>query len=94
MIESRFDIMNSALAGMNLPEVTHMACHTILDDVRTKDIFFNRNTRGVIAGAIYIAAIQTSSRVTQRQIAEMVGVSGSTIYKYYVKIAKLLGLCE
>ena len=93
MTESQFDIANSALTGLNLPEVAHAACHTILDDCRTNDILTDRNARGVIAGVIYIAAIQTSNRLTQRQIAEVMRVSESTIYKYYMKIAKMLGLC-
>ncbi|MDH4214401.1 MAG: winged helix-turn-helix transcriptional regulator [Candidatus Thorarchaeota archaeon] len=92
MTEFQFDMMKSALTELNLPEVTHLACLTILDDKRTKDIFTAKNTRNVIAGAIYITAIQTNNRVTQRQIADVVGVSKSTIYTYYVRMAKLLGL--
>jgi transcription initiation factor TFIIIB Brf1 subunit/transcription initiation factor TFIIB len=92
MTEYRPDIVESALTALQLPDATHLACPTILDDARTKDILTDRNARGVIAGVIYIAAIQTSNRVTQRQIAEVIEVSESTIYKYYMRIAKLLGL--
>jgi transcription initiation factor TFIIIB Brf1 subunit/transcription initiation factor TFIIB len=92
MTESQFDIIKSAIAELNLPEATHMTCLAILDDSRIRNIFTDRNVRGIIAGAIYIAAIQTNNRVTQHQIADAIGVSESTIYKYYAKIARLLGL--
>ncbi|MFW9959124.1 MAG: hypothetical protein ACFFCT_13720 [Candidatus Odinarchaeota archaeon] len=92
MTEFQFDMMKSALTELNLPEVTHLACLTILDYKRTKDIFTAKNTRNVIAGAIYIATIQTNNRVTQRQIADVVRVSKSKIHTYYVRMARLLGL--
>jgi transcription initiation factor TFIIIB Brf1 subunit/transcription initiation factor TFIIB len=92
MTESKFELIRSEITELNLPDVTHTACLAILNDNRTESILTDRNDKGIIAGAIYIAAIQTSNRVTQSQIADVLGISESTIYKYYVRIAKSLGL--
>lgn len=92
MKESQLNLAESALSRLQLPNVTQKACLAILNDGRIKDIFNERNTGSVIAGAIYVAAIRTDSRVTQQQIADVMGLSESAIRTYYVKIAKLLGL--
>jgi transcription initiation factor TFIIIB Brf1 subunit/transcription initiation factor TFIIB len=63
-----------------------------LDDDRTKDIFTERNVDGIIAGAIYIAAILTENRLTQQTLADVMDISEATIRKYYVILVKALEL--
>ncbi len=80
------------LTKLNLPEETHTRCFAILDDTRTKDMLTERNTDGVIAGSIYIAAILTENRLTQQKLADVMDISEATIRKYYVMLVKALEL--
>lgn len=80
------------LTELDLPEKTHARFLAILDDRRTRDILTERNTNGIIAGAIYIAAILTENRLTQQSIADAMDISEATIRKYYAMLAKLLDL--
>lgn len=80
------------LTELDLPELTHTRCLTILNDTRTKEILTERNINGIIAGAIYIAAIQTENRLSQHSIADVMDISESTIHKYYVTLVKVLDL--
>jgi transcription initiation factor TFIIIB Brf1 subunit/transcription initiation factor TFIIB len=61
-----------------------------LDDKRTKEILTERNADGIIAGAIYIAAILTESRLTQQLLADVMDISEASIRKYYAMLVKLL----
>ena len=94
MIESKYietkQTAKQVLSELGLPEQTHTRCLTILDDKRTKDILTGRNADGIIAGAIYIAAILTENRLTQQSLADVMDVSEATIRKYYVQLVKLL----
>jgi transcription initiation factor TFIIIB Brf1 subunit/transcription initiation factor TFIIB len=98
MTESNHDkIKQSAkqvLTELGLPEVTVTRCLTILDDPRTKTVLTTRNTNGVIAGVIYIAAILTENRVSQLSVADVMDISEATIHKYYVMLVKALDLKE
>jgi transcription initiation factor TFIIB len=80
------------LTELNLPDQTHTRCFAILDDSRTGDILTERNAHGVIAGAVYIAAIQTDNRLTQQALADVMDVSEATIRKYYVQLVNTLEL--
>lgn len=78
------------LTELGLPERTQTRCFSILDDTRTKEILTERNADGIIAGAIYIAAILTENRLTQQSLTDVMGVSEATIRKYYAMLAKML----
>ena len=80
------------LTELNLPEHTRTRCMAILDDRRTRDNLTERNADGIIAGAIYIAAILTENRLTQQSLADVMDVSEATIRKYYALLAKVLEL--
>ncbi|MFW9962449.1 MAG: hypothetical protein ACFFCX_02735 [Candidatus Sifarchaeia archaeon] len=82
------------LTELRLPEVTQKRCLAILDDNRTRNVLTTRNANGVIAGAIYIAAILTENRLPQHSIADVMYVSEATIHKYYVILVKALQLKE
>ena len=90
MTESTYNetklIAKQVLSELNLPEQTQTRCLSILDDKRTKEILTERNTTGIIAGAIYIAAILTKSRLPQHSIATLMDISEATIRKYYVQL--------
>ncbi|MHA1943150.1 MAG: hypothetical protein ACW96M_02025 [Candidatus Thorarchaeota archaeon] len=80
------------LTELRLPEKTQTRCLAILDDTRTKNILTERNADGIIAGAIYIAAILTENRLTRQSIADVMDISEATIRKYYVVLVKVLEL--
>ena len=65
---------------------------TILDDRRTRDILTMKNADGIIAGAIYIAAILTENPLSQQSLAGVMDISQATIRKYYVMLVKVLEL--
>ncbi len=94
MTEFRYEAISQSakqvLSELRLPEQTQIRCLTILDDKRTKEILTERNTNGIIAGAIYIAAILTENRLPQQRIAEVMDISEATIRKYYVQLVKVL----
>ena len=96
MTESRYDetrlIAKQVLSELSLPEQTQTRCLSILDDRRTKEILTEQNTNGIIAGAIYIAAILTESRLPQHRIAKVMDISEATIRKYYAQLVKVLKL--
>jgi transcription initiation factor TFIIB len=78
------------LSKLSLPEQTQTRCLTILDDERTKEILTKRNADGIIAGAIYIAAILTESRLTQQSLSDVMDISETSIRKYYAMLVKIL----
>jgi transcription initiation factor TFIIIB Brf1 subunit/transcription initiation factor TFIIB len=94
MTEFRYEeIKQSArqvLTELGLPKRTQTRCFSILDDKRTKEILTERNADGIIAGAIYIAAILTKNRITQQSLADVMDVSKATIRKYYAMLAKMV----
>ena len=94
MTEFRYDETKQSakqvLTELDLPEQTHTRCLAILDDTRTKDILTERNADGIIAGAIYIAAILSENRLTQRLLADVMDISEATIRKFYALLVKVL----
>jgi len=46
------------------------------------------NPKGYVAGAVYIAAILNGEHRTQKEVAEVAGVSEVTIGKYYKELAE------
>jgi len=94
MTESNFQELKQTakqvLKELNLPECTQTRSITILDNRRSKDILTEKNSAGIIAGAIYIAAILTENRIPQSSIADIMNISESTIQKYYAMIVKVL----
>jgi len=94
MTESTYNetkmIAKQVLSELGLPKQTQTRCLTILDDRRTKEILTERNTNGIIAGAIYIAAILTESRLPQHRMATVMDISEATIRKHYVQLVSVL----
>ncbi|MFX1605261.1 MAG: hypothetical protein ACFFDD_05085 [Promethearchaeota archaeon] len=78
------------LSELGLPRQTQVRCLAILNDKRTKEIISERNADGIIAGAIYIAAILTESRLPQHKIADVMDISDATIRKYYSMLVEML----
>ena len=80
------------LTELGSPNQTQKRCLSLLNDRRTKEILTEKNVDGIIAGAIYIAAILTENRLPQHRLADVMNISKATIRKYYVMLVNLLEL--
>ena len=96
MTESRYEeVRQSArrvLIELRLPDQTQKRCFSLLNDRRTREILTEKNVDGIIAGAVYIAAILTENRLPQHQLTDVMKISEATIRKYYVMLVNLLEL--
>jgi Transcription initiation factor IIB (TFIIB) len=57
-----------------------------------KDLTSGRGPTGVAAAAIYIASIALNERRTQREVAEVAGVTEVTIRNRYKELTEKLGI--
>lgn len=64
----------------------------ILKDAAEKELTSGRGPTGVAAAAIYIASIQCNERRTQREVAEVAGVTEVTIRNRYKELTEKLGI--
>ena len=66
--------------------------YEIIKIAREKDVISGRGPTGVAAAAIYIASIMMNERRTQREVAEVAGVTEVTIRNRYKEIVEKLHL--
>lgn len=66
----------------------------ILNKALDEDITSGKGPTGVAAAALYIAAVLEGERRTQRDIADVVGVTEVTIRNRYKDIVQKLGIEE
>ncbi len=64
----------------------------ILHKAREKGITAGKDPAGLAAAAIYIAALQCDERRTQKEIAQVAGVTEVTVRNRYKELAKELGI--
>ncbi|HEV8594625.1 MAG TPA: transcription initiation factor IIB, partial [Thermoplasmata archaeon] len=64
----------------------------ILKDAADKELTSGRGPTGVAAAAIYIASILANERRTQREVAEVAGVTEVTIRNRYKELTERLGI--
>ncbi|MFW9793470.1 MAG: cyclin family protein [Candidatus Thorarchaeota archaeon] len=67
---------------------------SLIERADTKSLLAKGNPRGHAAGAVYIACILREDRMTLDTIGNVVGLSGSNVSKYYMKLARGLGFLE
>jgi len=66
----------------------------ILKQAREKDLLSGKGPTGLAAAALYIAAVLEGEKRTQREVADVVGVTEVTIRNRYKELAEKLGLEE
>lgn len=66
--------------------------HELLQMAAEKELTSGRGPTGVAAAAIYIASILTNNRRTQREVAEVAGVTEVTIRNRYKELTERLDL--
>jgi transcription initiation factor TFIIB len=64
----------------------------ILKQAQDKELTSGRGPTGVAAAAIYIASILSGERRTQREVAEVAGVTEVTIRNRYKELAERLDI--
>jgi transcription initiation factor TFIIB len=66
----------------------------ILKEAREQDLLSGKGPTGLAAAALYIAAVLEGEKRTQREVADVVGVTEVTIRNRYKELAEKLGLEE
>lgn len=66
----------------------------ILKNAREQDLLSGKGPTGLAAAALYIAAVLEGEKRTQREVADVVGVTEVTIRNRYKELAEKLGLEE
>ncbi|MFB6076880.1 MAG: transcription initiation factor IIB family protein, partial [Candidatus Nanohaloarchaea archaeon] len=66
----------------------------IIEQAREEDLLSGKGPTGVAAAALYLATVLEGEKVTQREVAETVGVTEVTIRNRYKEFAEELGLTE
>ena len=79
---------------LGLKDSTQVLAMKILRQAMKKDVISGKGPCGCAAAAIYIASVLNDERKTQREIADVVGVTEVTIRNRYKEIAQALGILE
>ncbi len=77
---------------LELPGEVQAKAHELLQMAAEKELTSGRGPTGVAAAAIYIASILTNNRRTQREVAEVAGVTEVTIRNRYKELTEKLGI--
>ena len=80
------DYVERFCSGLMLTNEVKRTAEEILDEATKKDIISGKGPNGVAAAAIYIAAIKCEKRRTQREVAEVAGVTEVTIRNRYQEL--------
>ncbi len=77
---------------LELPGEVQAKALELLQEAAEKELTSGRGPTGVAAAAIYIASILTGHRRTQREVAEVAGVTEVTIRNRYKELTEKLGI--
>jgi len=67
---------------------------SLIERASKKGLLAKGNPKALAAGAVYIACILQENRLTLDTIGGVVGLSGSTVSKNYITLARGLGFSE
>jgi len=79
---------------LGLSDKVQVKAIKILRDIRLSDVTSGKGPTGVAAAAIYISAVLNDEKKTQREIADVVGVTEVTIRNRFKEIVEKLGIAE
>ncbi|MBU1197244.1 transcription initiation factor IIB [Candidatus Micrarchaeota archaeon] len=80
------------VTALRLSGETQQKANDILDDALKKGLISGRGPMGVAAAAVYIASVSTGERRTQKEVADVAGVTEVTIRNRYRELKKALNL--
>ncbi len=86
------DYIDRFCSKLKLSGETKAKAYEIIKMAKERDIISGRGPTGVAAAAIYIASILTGERRTQREVAEVAGVTEVTIRNRYKELVEKLKL--
>jgi transcription initiation factor TFIIB len=79
---------------LKLSDRTQMHAIKVLRVAKEKDVISGKGPTGCAAAAIYIASVLEGERKTQREVADVVGVTEVTIRNRYKEMAEALNIEE
>lgn len=77
---------------LGLSEKVQVRAVEVLDDASKDDVTSGKGPIGVAAAALYISAVLEGERKTQREVADIIGVTEVTIRNRYKEIVESLGI--
>ena len=80
------------VTSLRLSGETQQKANEILEQSLKKGLISGRGPMGVAAAAVYIASVSTGERRTQKEVADVAGVTEVTIRNRYRELKKALGL--
>ncbi len=86
------DYVSRFCSELKLSGRVQMEAMRILEEAAQKELTSGRGPTGVAAAAIYIASITMNERRTQREVAEVAGVTEVTIRNRYKELITNLGI--
>ena len=84
--------INRFITSLKLNGETQTKAVEILDQALKKGLISGRGPMGVAAATVYIASVMTGERRTQKEVADVAGVTEVTIRNRYRELKKALGL--
>ncbi|MFB6245157.1 MAG: transcription initiation factor IIB family protein [Candidatus Nanohaloarchaea archaeon] len=88
------DFIPRYASKLDLPGEIQANARRIIQDARDTDALAGRSPTGIVAASLYIATQVEDEDLTQREIAEKVGVTSVTVRKNYKDLAEALGMEE
>jgi transcription initiation factor TFIIB len=77
---------------LGLSEKVQVKAVEVLDDAGKYDVTSGKGPIGVAAAALYIAAVLQGEKKTQREVADVIGVTEVTIRNRYKEMVETLGI--
>ena len=77
---------------LGLSERVQVRAVDVLDDASKYDVTSGKGPIGVAAAALYIAAVLAGEKKTQREVADVIGVTEVTIRNRYKEMVESLGI--
>ena len=77
---------------LNLSEKVQVKAVDVLSEAGSRDVTSGKGPIGVAAAALYIAAVLSGEKKTQREVADIIGVTEVTIRNRYKEIVEALGI--
>ncbi|MFH0836171.1 MAG: transcription initiation factor IIB [Candidatus Micrarchaeota archaeon] len=84
--------INRFVTELKLSGETQKKARQILDEAMKKGLISGRGPMGVAAASVYIASVLTGERRTQKEVADVAGVTEVTIRNRYRELKKALQL--
>ncbi|MEB3844860.1 MAG: transcription initiation factor IIB [Desulfurococcales archaeon] len=79
-------------SALNLPDPVVVEAINIVKQARSKGLTAGKDPSGLAAAAVYLAALKHGLRKTQKEVAQVAGVTEVTVRNRYKEIDKALGL--